>query len=84
MYREAYPISVLCETLEVSVSGYYAWKKRSMSQHQQDDNQLAQRIQVVSVANREVYGSPRLSVELKEQAMHCSRRRVARLMREMG
>lgn len=84
MHREEYPISVLCETVEVSVSGYYAWTKRPMSQHQQEDTQLAERIQMAYVANREVYGSPRLYVELKEQGMSCSRRRVARLMREMG
>jgi len=29
-----------------------------------------------------VYGSPRIHVELKEQGVHCSRKRVARLMRE--
>jgi hypothetical protein len=32
--------------------------------------------------NRDVYGSPRLHAELKEQGIHCSRKRVARLMRE--
>jgi len=84
IHREDYLISVLCETLEVSVSGYYAWKKRPMSQHQQEDHQLAERIQMAYTANRKVYGSPRLHAELKEQGISCSRRRVARLMREMG
>ena len=77
-------MKVLCETLEVSVSGYYAWKKRPMSQHQQEDNQLAERVQKAYNANRKVYGSPRLHAELREQGIPCSRRRVARLMREMG
>jgi putative transposase len=64
--------------------GYYAWKKRPMSQHQYEDNELAEQIQMAYTANREVYGSPRLHVELREQGINCSRRRVARLMREMG
>jgi putative transposase len=34
--------------------------------------------------NRQVYGSPRLHAELKEQGVHCGRKRVARLMRERG
>src|SRR6266480_3043383 len=34
--------------------------------------------------NRRVYGSPRLHAELKEQGVHCGRKRVARLMRERG
>jgi len=31
-----------------------------------------------------VYGSPRIHAELKEQGVHCGRKRVARLMRERG
>jgi len=55
-----------------------------MSHHQQEDNRLAEQIQKAYTANREVYGSPRLHAELVEQGISCSRRRVARLMREMG
>jgi putative transposase len=84
IHREDSPIRGLCETLEVSVSGYSAWKKRPMSQHQQEDHHLVERIQMAYTANRKVYGSPRLHAELKEQGISCSRRRVARLMREMG
>jgi putative transposase len=83
-YRKEYPISVLCETLEVSLSGYYAWKKRPLSQHQREDCQLAEQIHAVYHASRQVYGSPRIHAELREQGMICSRRRVARLMRQRG
>jgi len=61
-------VSLLCETLEVSVSGYYDWQKRPMSQH----------------AHRRLYGGPRIYVELREQGVHCSRKQVARLMHEQG
>jgi len=83
-YRKDYPITVLCETLGVSLSGYYAWKNRPLSQHQREDSQLAERMQVAYHASRQVYGSPRIHAELREQGMSCSRRRVARLMRERG
>ncbi len=82
--RNEYPVSVLCETLGVSLSGYYAWKKRPLSQHQREDQQLAERIQAVYHANRQVYGSPRIHVELRDQGIRVSRKRVARLMREQG
>jgi putative transposase len=82
--REEYPVSVLCETLGVSLSGYYAWKKRPLSQHQREDQQLAERMQGVYHANRQVYGSPRIHVELRDQGISISRKRVARLMREQG
>jgi hypothetical protein len=35
-HRGAYPISVLCETLEVSESGYYQWCKRPLSKHKKE------------------------------------------------
>ena len=83
-YRRDYPISVLCETLGVSLSGYHAWKKRPMSRHQREDKQLAEHIHVVYQACRQVYGSPRIHAELRDQGITVSRKRVARLMREQG
>jgi putative transposase len=77
-------VSLLCEALDVSVSGYYAWHKRPMSQHQREDDRLAQHIQAAYEANRKVYGSPRVHAELRAQGIRCSRKRVARLMRMMG
>jgi putative transposase len=82
--RNEYPVSVLCETLGVSLSGYYGWKKRPMSQHQREDQQLAEHIHAVYHACRQVYGSPRMHAELRDQGIPCSRKRVARLMRERG
>jgi putative transposase len=83
-YRQEYPIMILCETLGVSLSGYYAWKKRPMSQHQREDQQLAEYIQEVYHSCRQVYGSPRIHAELRDQGITSSRKRVARLMREQG
>lgn len=82
--RNEYPVSVLCETLGVSLSGYYGWKNRPMSQHQREDQQLAEHIHAVYHACRQVYGSPRIHAELRDQGIPCSRKRVARLMRERG
>jgi putative transposase len=77
-------VSVLCQTLEVSVSGYYEWRNRPMSEHARSDAELAEEIRAASHTHRGFYGSPRLFVELHEQGISCSRKRVARLMREQG
>jgi putative transposase len=77
-------VNVLCETLEVSVSGYNEWRKRPMSQHARSDVQLAEQIRAAYQSHRRVYGSPRIYVELREQGISCSRKRIARLMREQG
>src|SRR5260370_37209324 len=80
-YRKEYPVSMLCETLGVSLSGYYAWKKRPMSEHQREDDQLAEHIQAVYQSCRQVYGSPRIHAELRDQGITRSRKRGARVMR---
>jgi putative transposase len=51
--------------------------------HEREDGELAQRIQRIFHAHRQVYGSPRVHAELQAQGVRCSRARVARLMREM-
>jgi putative transposase len=74
----------LCGALGVSVSGYYAWRNRPTSQHQQTDEVLLKEIQAASQAGRGLYGSPRIHAALRQQGVHCSRKRVARLMRQQG
>lgn len=81
---QEYPIRRLCAALEVSESGYYAWRKWQPSRHAQDEQQLAQRIEQVYHASRRTYGSPRVQAELREQGVRCSRKRIARLMRQCG
>jgi len=85
-HPEEYPVSVLCEALEVSMRGDYEWRKHPISQIAQSDAELAEQIPAAYayVANRQVYGSPRLHVELAEQGIRCSRKRLARLRRERG
>jgi putative transposase len=72
----------LCGALGVSVSGYYAWQGRAVSQHQQEDTHLLTQIKVVYQAGRGLYGSPRIHAALRQQGVMCSRKRVARLMRQ--
>jgi putative transposase len=69
------------------VSGFYAWRKREPSQHRREDAELAHKIQGAFQSNRCVYrgacGSPRIHAQLHAQGIHCARKRVARLMREL-
>ena len=80
--REAGGVETLCGALGISVSGYYAWRTRQESQHQQTDEMLLKEIRVVYQAGRGLYGSPRVHAALQQQGIHCSRKRVARLMRQ--
>jgi putative transposase len=81
---QEYPITLLCKALEVSESGYYAWKGRTASHHCREDAKLAAEIQQIFLDHRQVYGSPRIHAVLKARGMHCSRKRVVRLMQQLG
>jgi putative transposase len=46
--------------MQVSVSGYYAWKKRLPSSHERANTHLIAQIQEVFADSEKTYGSPRL------------------------
>jgi putative transposase len=74
----------MCHVLDVSKAGYYAWRDRKPSAHQQRDAQLEMQISSIHRLSRETYGSPRIHRELHARGLKCSRRRVARLMRKLS
>jgi transposase InsO family protein len=78
------PVSVLCRILEVTRSGYYAWQRREPSEQAIDDQKLALEIAAIHKASGDTYGSPRIHAELRAKGLKVSRKRVARLMRELG
>lgn len=79
-----YPVRMLCRVLSVARSGYYAWQRRPESQHAREDKALAVKLKVFYQVNREVYGSPRMHLEMNAQGFEVGRNRIARLMREHG
>ena len=79
-----YPIRLLCWCLAVSRSGFYAWRKRPASAHARQDRCLKVEIAASHTASRHSYGSPRILRDLLEDGHRVSRKRVARLMRELG
>lgn len=74
----------MCRVLEVSRSGFYAWKTRGQSQRLQGNEALVKRIRDIYRENRKVYGYPRIHQTLMMQGLRLGRKRVARLMRENG
>ncbi len=79
-----YPVRLLCRCLAVSRSGYYAWRERPVSARTKQDARLRVEIAASHSASRRTYGSPRIIRDLREEGHRVSRKRVARLMRELG
>lgn len=82
--RANHGIVILCRVLEVSRSGYYAWRDRPASQQSLSNARLATEITAVHRASRLTYGSPRVYRELRATGHTAGRHRVARLMRRAG
>jgi transposase InsO family protein len=82
--RAQWPVAALCEMLEVSRSGYYAWTTRDEAPRVQADAEVVEEIRAAHKAGRGNYGSPRVVRALRKQGRRISKNRVARLMRKEG
>ena len=82
--KAGWPVEVLCETLEVSRSGYYAWKGRPEPARAIDDARLVVEIKAAQATGRGAYGSPRVHRELRAKGRRVGKKRIERLMRREG
>ena len=82
--KSEFPVQRLCKVLDVSPSGYFAWKGRPASRRQREDLVLLAHVRSAFALSNQTYGSPRMTHELRDQGLSVGRRRTARLMRENG
>ena len=80
--RDNHSITLLCEVLEVSRSGYYKWLKGGVTPRQQKRTKLLQRILEIFEESRRTYGSPRMYNQLRAEGFKCSQRTIEELMRK--
>jgi putative transposase len=81
-HAEEFRVDLMCHVLQVSRSGYYAWRRRPASAQARRRSQLLEQIQAAHAESRKTYGSPRVHAELEAQGVSCSKNTVAKLMRE--
>ncbi len=75
-------VETMCRVLKVSRTAYYRWMIRPISHHRIQDALIKEQILKIYRKNRDTYGSPRIHKQLAKQDIHCSRKRVERLMKE--
>jgi putative transposase len=83
-HRDRFPVIRMCEVLEVSPSGYYAWRGRPPSRREMANQELTVEIKKAFDASDEIYGSPRIYQVMRKLGLMCSENRVARLMSGAG
>jgi transposase InsO family protein len=83
-HRDVFNVRVMCAVLEVSASGYYAWRERPESQRDVANRELLAEVRRVHSDSRRRYGSPRVHAALRREGRRVGRNRIARLMRRHG
>lgn len=81
-YGSGFAVRKMSEVLGVSRSGYYVSKVAGP--RAKENERLGALIRQLWMKSRELYGSPRITFELRSQGVRCGKNRVARLMREAG
>lgn len=83
--RKQFPLPAMCHALEVSTSGYRAWKRGGSPKRKHlTDKQLLTLIQSIHAELKGCYGSPRMVLELRSRGFPAGKARVEWLMREHG
>lgn len=82
---EGHEVSIMCDLLGVSRSGYYEWASRPPSDRELTDAWLTEKIRTIWAEHRKVYGAPRIHADLRlAHEVRVGRKRVERLMRQAG
>jgi putative transposase len=83
--QATHSVGMMCRLLEVSRSGFYAWRDRPMCTRGRRDLELTGKICAIHRRSRETYGAPNIHAELADDhGIRVGRKRVARLMRGNG
>lgn len=85
-HRDLYPITLLCELLAVSTSGYYASVDRQPSSRAQRRERIHAAVRAVHAESQAIYGSSKIARELKrrDDLESACRNTVARAMQDLG
>jgi putative transposase len=82
--KAEHDVTMACELLGVSTSGYYAWNERPLSKRATEDLEIVAAIRKAHDESRQTYGYRRIVDEVRDAGIEVGVRRVRRLMRDYG
>ena len=80
-HRGVWPVGLLCECLDVSRSGFYAWLRRPPSFRSQEDVRIGAQVRRSFVGSDRTYGARRVWRDVLSEGTRCGLHRIERLMR---
>ena len=80
-----FPVRLMCKTLDLSPSGFYAWLNRGRQPAKADRDKAAlSEMRLIHSENREVFGSPRMTKAMRAKGHVINHKRIERIMQENG
>jgi len=82
--RQTYPIALMCRVLDVSESGFHAWRTRVPCKRERENGRLEIEILAAHQRTRHTYGTERLQRDLSDNGVHATLYRVRTLRKKLG
>jgi len=82
--RLQYPIPLMKRIMNVSASGFYAWRDRPLSNRAREEARLEIEIKAAHKRNRQTYGPERLQYDLAEHGVKVGICRIKRIRKKLG
>ena len=82
--RRKYSIPLMSRMLEVSISGYYDWQDRPLSQHDREELRLELEIKAADKRTKQTYGPERLQHDLARHGIQVGVCRIKRIRTKLG
>ena len=80
--KKNYPFKILCRVMEVSISGYYAWRKRLRMEPKPRRRNWAKLVRNCYFENRRRYGVRRITASINKDGIKTGKFQVRQLMKE--
>jgi putative transposase len=77
-------VTAVCDTLDVSRAGYYAWLDQVETARERRDRELMPIVRRVFWRHKRRYGARRIALELAALGQPCGVDRVAKLLKIQG
>lgn len=84
-HAQVFPVAVMCKVLDVSCSGYYAWRGRGPNARRNRRHSLEQAVQEAHRASNRVYGYRKVHLDVVEiHGQPCCPETVRKIMQDKG
>lgn len=84
LHETAFSVGMMCRSLSVARSSYYAWRTHKPTLGEQANGRLRSAIKAIFEDEKGRVGSPRITARLRAEGTPVARKRVARIMRDNG